>query len=514
MITEQLMRPGRFDVRLVQNVPYRIWAAVDQLDHIVITPTRLADPKQFADASILSAAIYTGVITGKPTKKSFVGQGLAYWLGTEDGRGSIYETAKTFSNDTLSTVIASLLPSSITSGTITNAGTTNLYYVFRYITPREAIHFACRCMGAEWRINPAGTFDAAIASTLFVTNPTSVIVKNSGGRDGARAYNGIDANEINIAQDADGYTTKAIIVGQKGDGAEFTVGTASAGSVTKKDMFNNTVVFKRMVDAPDTPSTSIANLATNVLAQYPEKRQHLTLTSDTYAVPTVVKPGDYVNVFDQEAGLYDTTRQLRWRGEVISPVKLRCKEYTWPVQRGMGVYVRRSGATPTYTDITDYVDYEDRQDTSWVVGSGRNDPEQDPTLLGPAFLGKNADILSRITDPDWVAYTPTLTGCTVGTTATASYRLRGKKLEVQIDFNAGAAKSAAAGVVTISLPASLTTPTVNVQALHAMNATIIVSARITASSSAITVYGDNAGGNWAASAGLASLQINGLIKVL
>jgi hypothetical protein len=149
-----------------------------------------------------------------------------------------------------------------------------------------------------------------------------------------------------------------------------------------------------------------------------------------------------------------------------------------------------------------------------VVGSGRNDPEMDPTLLGPAFLGKNADILSRITDPDWVAYTPTLTGCTVGTTATASYRLRGKKLEVQIDFDAAAAKSAAAGTITISLPASLTTPSTNVQALHAMNATTIVSARITASSSTITVYGNNAGGNWAASAGLASLQVNGLIKVL
>ena len=501
MITEQLMRPGRFDVRLVSNAPYRVWNAVDQLDHIVITPTRLADPKQFADASILNAAIYTGVITGKPTKKSFVGQGLAYWLGTEDGRGSIYETAKTFTNDTLSTVIASLLPSSITSGTITNAGTTNLYYVFRYITPREAIHFACRCMGAEWRINPAGTFDAAISSTLFVTNPTSVIVKNSGGRDGARAYNGIDANEINVAQDADGYTTKAIIVGQKGDGAEFTVGTASAGSVTKKDMFNNTVVFKRMVDAPDTPSTSIANLATNVLAQYPEKRQHLTLTSDTYAVPTVVKPGDYVNVFDQEAGLYDTTRQLRWRGEVISPVKLRCKEYTWPVQRGMGIYVRRSGATPVYTDITDYVAYEDGQDTSWVVGSGRNDPEMDPTLLGPAFLGKNADILSRITDPDWVSYTPTYTNITGGAGA-FSYRLRGKKCEIQVAFSAGTVTTSGS-FVAFTVP-SFITPSV-IQPIMVSNGTQGCLGRVM-TTGVVEVYKDPNGATWSNPNSVAALR--------
>ena len=493
------MRAGRFDVRLMGNAPYRIWAAVDQFDHIVITPTRLSDPSLFTNSAILNAAIYTGVITGKPTKKSFTGQGLAYWLGTEDGRGSIYETAKTFTNDTLATVIASLLPSSILSGTITNAGTTNLYYVFRYITPREAIHFACRCMGAEWRINPTGTLDAATASTLFVTTPTTVITRNSGGRDGARAYQGVSATEINVAQDADGYTTKAIVIGQKGDGAEFTVGTASA-AVTKKDLYNNNVVFKRLVDAPDTPSTSIANLATNVLAQYPEKRQHLTLSSDTYAVPIIVKPGDYVNVYDQEAGLYDTTRQLRWRGELTSPVKLRCKEYTYPIQRGMGVYVRRSGATPTYTDITDYVSYEDGEPTTWVVGSGRNDPEMDPTLLGPAFLGKNPDILARITDPDWVAYTPTFTNITGGA-GTFSYRLRGKKCEVQVAFSAGSAT--AGGFVAFTVP-SVVTPSV-LQPIMVANGTQGCFGRIM-TTGVVEVYKDPNGLTWTGGNSVAALR--------
>jgi len=505
VITEQLMRAGRFDVRLMGNAPYRIWAAVDQFDHIVITPTRLSDPSLFTNSAILNAAIYTGVITGKPTKKSFTGQGLAYWLGTEDGRGSIYETPVTFTNDNLSTVIAGLLPSSIASGTITTASTTNLYYVFRYITPREAIHFACRCMGAEWRINPTGTLDAATASTLFVTTPTTVITRNSGGRDGARAYQGVSATEINVAQDADGYTTKAIVIGQKGDGAEFTVGTASA-AVTKKDLYNNNVVFKRLVDAPDTPSTSISNLATNVLAQYPEKRQHLTLSSDTYAVPIIVKPGDYVYVYDQEAGLYDSGRQLRWRGELTSPVKLRCKEYTWPIQRGMGVYVRRSGATPTYTDITDYVSYEDGEPTSWVVGSGRNDPEQDPTLLGPAFLGKNADILARITDPDYISYTPTTTNVSSGA-LTASYRLRGKKCEIQIAFSAGTVT--AAGAVSLTLPTGITASAI--QPVVVNNGTAHYAGRV--SSGTLFFYADINGASFAATNSVAAIRITGTFRV-
>lgn len=507
MITEQLMRPGRFDLRLVEDAPFRVWSEVDTLDHIVITPTPLGDPTKFTDARILDAAIYTGVVTGKPTKRSFTGQGLAYWLGTDDGRGSIYETAKTYTNATLSTVVNDLLPSSITAGTITNTGT-NLWYVFRYITPREALHFACQVMGAEWRINPDGTFDAAAASTLFVTNPTAVIVRNSGGRDGAAAYTGINATEIVVAQDIDGYTTKAIIIGQKGDGAEFAVGTASAGSVTKKDLFNNTVVFKRMIDAPDAPANSVSSLATNVLARYPDVRQHLTLSSRTYAVPIVVKPGDYVNVFDADAGLYDTSRQLRWRGELITPVKLRCKEYTWPLLRGMGVYARRSGATATYTDLTDYVQYDpDDTETRWVVGSGYNDPDHDPTLLGPAFLGKNADILSRITDPDYVEWTPgTFTNIT-SAAGTFSYRIRGKRCELQIAFSAGTAT--AAGSCAFTLPSGITSSFL--EPVKVNNGDAHLAGRV--NSSTVTFFKDINGTNWAGGNSVAAIRINASFRV-
>jgi len=507
MITEQLMRPGRFDVKLVSNAPYRVWSAVDQLDHIVITPTRLSDPKQFSDAAILGAAIYSGVVTGKPNKRTFTGQGLAWWLGTEDGRGSIYETPVAFTNSTLSSVVAGLLPTSLTAGTITNTGT-NLWYSFRYITPREALHFACKVTGAEWKVNPNGTFDAGPTANLFKsTTLTTVITRNSGGRDGSTNFTGIDANEINVAQDCDGYTTKAIIVGQRGDGAEFTVGTASA-AVTKKDFNNGNVVFKRLIDAPDTPSNNVASLATNVLAQYPLLRQHLTLSSDTYAVPNVVRPGDYVNVFDAEAGLYDTTRQLNWRGEVITPVRLRCKEYTWPVLRGMGVYARRSGATPTYTDLSDYVAFDsDDTATEWVVGSGRNDPEQDPTLLGPAFLGANRDILSRITDPDWIAYGATYTN-TTGYNGTTSYRLRGKKCEVQLNSTAG--KVTALGTVSFTVP-SFVTPAKNCTFIGSQGTTAIL-AKLSTSGGCV-LYANTTGGNWAADAAINDLSLTMIFPI-
>jgi len=443
------------------------------------------------------------VVTGKPNGKTLSGQGLPFWLGTDDGLGAIYETAITNTSASLSTWIAALLPPSISVGTINNSGTSTLSYAFRWMAPREAIHFACKAMGAEWRTNPDFTLDAAKKSNLFVDTPTTVITRNSGSRDGARAYTGVDARDIVVAQDVDGYTTKVIIVGQRGDGAEVAQGTAS-GSPSLKDGLNNTVVFKRLVDAPDSPAANLSNLATNVLAQYPQTRRHLTLSSDTYAVPMITRPGDNVYVYDQEAALTDPSVQLRWRGEIISPVLLRCKEYTWPLERGMGVYARRSGATPTYTDLTDFVQWEDGQPTSWVVGSRRNDPEYDPSLLGPAFLGINPAVVSRLTDPDWIAYTPTL-GNITGGAVTAAYRLRGKKLSLQIAITAGTATGTS--FVTATLPASLTHTGSHTFNLIASNGGTVTSATVVSGGTTVRMYKDAASTVFTAGDSVAGLRI-------
>lgn len=503
-VTERLMRPGSFEVNLVDNAPAKAWTAVQEFDHIVITPTRLDNPANYTDARILAQASYTGVVTGLPTATSIEGEGLAYWLGTSDGRGAIYETAVSVSAATLSTTIAALLPSSITSGTITNTGTT-LSYAFQFVTPREAIHFACAVMGAEWRINPSGTLDAASINNLFVTNPTVVITRKPEGREGS--YLGIEATRLVVAKDVEGYSTKVVVIGRQGDGAE--IATASAtGANVYKDFNNNNVSFKRLIDGPDVPSTNLSTYATNMLAQYPAPRRHLRLTSKTYSVPNRVKAGDYVYVYDQQAGLVDTSAQIVWRGELLTPVRLRCKSITWPIQYGMGVYARRSGATPTYTDLTDWVRWED-EETSWEVGSSSHDPDQDPTSLNPAFLGVNAAIRSRIIDPDWIAYTPTLTNVTGGV-VTGAYRWRGKKLEVRAQITAGTAT--AAGVITISLPGAATSVSVS-QPIPAILTTGALAAQVLTSATTITVYGAITGGNFGLGAALANLRVTGLIHV-
>lgn len=218
---------------------------------------------------------------------------------------------------------------------------------------------------------------------------------------------GIAATDVTASTDVTGYTTSVIVVGKLGDGSNVATGSAT-GSNVYKDGLNNNVVMERFVDAPAVTDATADAYATAVLNLFGSSRKSLAISSDTYAVPLKVRPGDQIYVWDQRSGLIDTANQVQWRGELITPVKLRCRAYTWPIERGMGVYARRSGATPTYTDLSDMMQWESGA-TVWEVGASQYDPNQDPGQLGPAYLGVNPDILARVTRPPLITATETIT---------------------------------------------------------------------------------------------------------
>ena len=74
MITEYLMKPGAWDLKLLPSTPYATLAAITEFQHLVITPTYM-DPNAISDLTMLANAIYSGPCLGKPTPNSFEGQG-------------------------------------------------------------------------------------------------------------------------------------------------------------------------------------------------------------------------------------------------------------------------------------------------------------------------------------------------------------------------------------------------------------------------------------------------------
>lgn len=454
-VTERLMKPGQFTVRLNPNAPASVFAAVEKFDHIVITPTRLANFSGFSDANILAQAMYTGVVTAKPDVTELSGRGLGFWLGTDEGLGDLLDVKVSNTAATLSTWVTSLRPASLSAGTVTNTGT-NLTYDYQYVSRREALDHACRAMGAEYRINPAFTLDAAAPATLFAnyTTPKAVITRKPGGPQGT--LTGIQAADVIRGTDVLGYTTKVIVLGKSGDGKQIASGSATQAT-SYKDGLNGSVVMERFVNAPLEPAANVANYAQSVLNLFSAtQRSSLTLTSDTYAASLRVKVGDRVYVYDQRAGLTDSANQLNWRGELITPVILRCKAMTWPILRNYGVYARRSGATPVYTDLSDWVLYEDGATTEWQVGTSNADVDQDPEQLSPAYLGTNPDGLLRATIGQRISYTPTWSGTLGNGTLTGSYQIIGDWCRCVISLTWGTTTTHGAAIQTFSIPSGLT----------------------------------------------------------
>lgn len=395
-VTQYLQKPGAWSLSLLPSTPWRLLGPIREFDHIVITPTWL-DPSGVSDLSFLATAIYSGPITGKPNPFAFEGADWSWWLGTDDGLGAIYETPVANSTAaTLSTWIGQLRPNSVGAGSVTDTGT-SLAYSYQWVTPREALDHLCRCVGAEWRVNPDSTLDAAAPATLHTnyTTPKVVFTNKPDGKEGTLiGYEIVNANK---GRDISGYATRVVVAGKAGDGAVVATGSANGAAV-----YNNprgfAAALTRLVNAPDVPAANTSAYATSVLGMFSSLRRNITLSTRPAAMPIPLscRPGDSVYIYEPAAYLYDTSNVTDWRGEAVMPLKLRCLGYTWPITSKMGVYVRTSAGV--YTDLTPYVRFEDDQNVLWQIGTSWGDPNQDPSQMGSAaYLGVNAAVVDRTT---------------------------------------------------------------------------------------------------------------------
>lgn len=391
-ISQRLMKPGRFSISLADNHPDSMAAAAALFDHIVITPTPI-DCDATSDAGMLSSSIYTGVITSKPSLRTFEGADLAYWLGTDNGLGDLLDTAVALTAGTLTQWITALCPASLTLGTITDTSTTT--NSFQWVTRREAIDAVCRTLSAEWRVNPNGTLDAGPKATLFVTptdNTGVVITRKDEGADGGLI--GLEGNLMVPGSDVEQYTTKVFALGsQVVAGGAVEVATAT-GATTYKDLRNGTVVMEKIVNSPTDPTTPLAGVAASVLGQFNQVRREISLASHTYTVTRFIHPGDEAWVFDLRAELTDPANQIEYRGELITPIKLRVMALTWPIEEGCGVYLRKSAATPTYLDLSPYIAWE-TGDVQWEVGAASRTIVGN-AATGTAYLGDHAGVANRL----------------------------------------------------------------------------------------------------------------------
>lgn len=424
-VTEVHEALGEFEFEFVGSVPREILDTIQYFGHVAFIPARL-DPRQYGD-NTLAAARYVGVVRrikiADDGRTNLIeddirvsGVSMEFWLGDEDGKGPVIENEVLFDNDTFSSVITDLCPTSLQIGTIhTVAGSYSGRH--QYETPRSAIQYVCQTISSSaapvgYRVTNTGKLNAGYESDLFITNPTCLIIKKGISQGEDLTLRALQTT-VDLDQDMEDFTTRVVMIAEASDEQLATgsadIATVAPGVNVYKDLYGNSLKLTRLVSESDTIDSNADTRAEVALRTYLDPHRQLTLAADDYDVHGSFETGDYVWVYDPDTGLVDTTNEIYVRGLRINPIKLRVTQTNWPVTEGYTVAFR--DANGNWTDLSDYIHWEEDQPSQITIG----DFERNLTSSGESVSAR----VSSFVQPD--SSIPAAPTWTTGSFTTSNY---------------------------------------------------------------------------------------------
>ena len=389
------MAAGEWDVQLVEDTPRRILEAIDietaGFGQLVILPTRL-DPRAHTDATLLGLARYTGIFRKQEGDFRLSGPGLPILLGDEDDKGDICEVERSTANGWLSQWVTALLPVSLSAGGVYSPGGsyTGSFYL---VTAKQAYETLKGEFSApiEWRVTPdlklhVGTvFGTAGTSALYDETPRLIVLHNAGtgGRDfgltGAQGVSGMN-------RDLEDYTTKVVYKTEVTTttntevvtDVDFVTPDTTTDTVTESSTetvittaatadvdipfsrpTGGPVILDRLIEgnSNDGSAADPQAQANMQLGRFDSIRREITVDYGTYEIGHIAPVGSYVWLYAPPV-VMDAANPVQFRGRVCYPVKVRLMGCTWPISRGLGVYMRITSGGTRWVDLTDYVAWE------------------------------------------------------------------------------------------------------------------------------------------------------------
>ncbi len=419
------MSPGSWSVTLSPDTPRTILDALKYYQHVVVSTGR--HNPQLEGSSLFTSGRFTGFITGLDFSSKKANQGIilsgdcmASWLGNGSGVGPVIEGNNTpgssgngaqFTSAAYSTVVNTLVGvSSLTVGTIYAMPTSATYtggFIWQTVAKAltsfatQITQGALSTQIAEWRVNNNATVDFGPVASLYRTIPITAIVPSSPGLD--MSIRGLDG-VAELIEDVKDYTTRVVVLAS-GSGAATAVGAANSADVGATnpytDFKGNPVVMTRTISASGVSSVNATVSAQAALIPYTTPANQVRLSSTEYDIKGDLICGDYVWLYDPDAGFIDTTgtNEIVFRGQRINPTLQRVIQVNWPITSDMTVAYR--GQDGTWYDLTDYVQFEDGTSTNLTVGgynrnlvptsepvNGRGNP--DTTIPGVPVFGAHS----------------------------------------------------------------------------------------------------------------------------
>ena len=392
-VTERHMGVGNFTVSFSQEfTPTEIIESIKEWGHIVITPQEV-DVNTLTDSDVLSTSRYTGIVLNRSLEEGVVeisGQGLQLYLGDGQSKGMVIAESKNigkvrvYTNTTLSETLFNSTVSSgkpygilrnelgnsqaITQGVIYEPSGTYIGQHFVQ-TALSALKEVAEYLNIEYKINANGTIDAGPPANLFDgvnSDPSTIVVKSGYGED--PNFDGVVPQGLRTEFDATDWVSRVDFVGEVGyfDSATDVAGEANIGSNPYKDLHGNALSRSGLVQQPEIAINQLNSRAQLMLNELSRVKKVLNLDLEQYEVSGDMKPGDYIFAFDPDIGFLDTSTdaaaesrdlyEVTFRGQIITPVKVRVVGLTFPIANGMGVYFRDKDGN--YTDLTQYVQFE------------------------------------------------------------------------------------------------------------------------------------------------------------
>lgn len=366
-VTEIKQAIGEWSLQMKADTPREILDALTYFGHIAIVPGRV-NPAEIGDG-LLTVARYVGVYRGRSAADDYMlsGGGMAVWLGDEDDKGDVFETAVTFTAATFAATIAGLLPpgGAVTAGTIGSvAGTYTGAHQWQ--TPRQALTYVTDTYSSpsapvEWRVTNDGRLDAGYVSDMYVVTPRALLIRKGSGRD-------LDTialpGRMSLEKRAEDLTTRVVLLAE-GEGNQIATGAADAPATAYKDIHGNAIKFTRLSSESDTSAGNANTRAQLLLNRFTNPTSAVELSASAYDIKADFVVGDYIDVYDPANGFVDSNRERYWKGERLNPVAIRCVEMTWPIVAGWTVAFR--DANGVWIDLSQWYSPE-FADTAIVVG--------------------------------------------------------------------------------------------------------------------------------------------------